>query len=165
MKNTRNPLIYVVEDSIVYRDIIVGYLQSRKYKNLKTFHTAEECLKSMELNPDLVVLDYSFEGLNGLEFMNKALETNPRTHFIFLSGQNDVKVAVDIMKLGASDYIIKNDKAPAALVRSIEQLIKTNKREKIKKGFQIGVIGFFSILFFLILVLILMSVFLKDFKL
>jgi DNA-binding NtrC family response regulator len=165
MKNTRNPLIFIVEDSVIYKDLIVGYLNSRKFKNIKTFKSAEECLKSMPENPDLVVLDYSFEGINGLDFMSRALESNPDTHFIFLSGQNSVEIAVDIMKLGASDYIVKNEKAPAALLKSIEHLVKTSKRVKVKKGFQIGVMGFFGMLFLLILIIILLTVFIKDFKL
>jgi DNA-binding NtrC family response regulator len=165
MKKTRNPLIFIVEDSVVYKDIIIGYLQTKKFKNLKTFKSAEECLKNMALKPDIIILDYSFEGLNGLELMKKVQEEFPETEFIFLSGQNSVEIAVNIMKLGASDYIVKNEKAPSALVHSIEHLLNTTKKAKLKKGFQIGVVGFFVILFTIILTLILMSVFIKDFKL
>lgn len=165
MIKTRNPLIFIVEDSVVYKDIIIGYLHTKKFKNLKTFKSAEDCLKNMTLKPDIIILDYSFEGLNGLELMKKVQEEFPETEFIFLSGQNSVEVAVNIMKLGASDYIVKNEKAPSALVHSIEHLLNITKKAKLKKGFQIGVVGFFVILFTIILTLILMSVFIKNFKL
>lgn len=165
MQKSKNPLIFVVEDSLVYKDLIVGYLKSKKYENVKTFKNAEECLHSIHLNPDLIVLDYSFEGISGLDLMRKVKEEHPMIDFIFLSGQNDVEIAVKIMRLGAADYIVKNEKAPYNLVKSIEQLITAAKQEKIKKGFKIGVIGFFIMMFVIIMIIILMTIFLEDFAL
>lgn len=164
MQKTKNPLIFIVQNSMVYKDLIVGYLKSKKFTNLKTFKTGEECLKSMHLKPDIVVLDYSFEGITGLELMKKTQVEHPETDFIFLSGQNDVEIAVSIMKMGAADYIVKNDKAPQNLFRSIEYLISTAKNEKVKKSFQIGVVGFFIMLFLVIMVIILLTIFLEDFS-
>jgi FixJ family two-component response regulator len=165
MQNTKQPLIFIVQDSLVYKDLIVGYLKSKKFKNLKTFKTGEECLKSIHLKPDVIVLDYSFDGITGLELMWKVQADYPETDFIFLSGQNDVEVAVNIMKRGATDYIVKNDKAPQKLLHSIEYIISSTKNKKVKKGFQIGVIGFFIMMFLLIMIIILLTIFLEDFNL
>jgi len=54
------------------------------------------------------------------------------------------------MKLGASDYVVKNDKAPARLVKAIEQAIASTKKENMNKGFTIGVFGFFVLLLLVI---------------
>ena len=97
--------------------------------------------------------------MSGLEFMRKVKLSHPAIGFIFLSGQNDVEVAVSIMKLGAADYVIKNDKAPARLVKAIEQVIADSKRQKINKGFTIGVFGFFVLLLFLIASIIFIALF------
>jgi DNA-binding NtrC family response regulator len=78
--------------------------------------------------------------------MKKVKEDHPEIDFIFLSAQNDVEIAVKIMRLGAADYIIKNEKAPHNLLRSIEHLISESREIKIRQGFKIGVIGFFIIL-------------------
>ena len=150
MEKTKNPLIFIIEESTIYKDLIVGYLQSNKFTNIKIFKTGEEGINALHLNPDIIILDYSYEGISGLEFMKKVKATRPAVDFIFLSGQNDVEVAVTIMKLGAADYIVKNDKAPARLVRAIEQVILTTKREKMNKGFTIGVFGFFLLLLLII---------------
>jgi DNA-binding NtrC family response regulator len=165
MQKTKNPLIFIIEDSVIYKDLIVGYLQSKGYKNLKTFKNGEECLKEMNTKPDVIILDYSFSGINGLELMIKVREDSPETSFIFLSGQNDVELAVKIMKLGADDYIVKNEKAPYNLVKSIEHLLTETKQEKVSQGFKVGVIGFFVMLFVIIMVIILMTIFLEDFNL
>lgn len=165
MQNTKNPLIFIINDSVVYKDLIVGYLTSRGFNKLKTFKSGEEALKLMHLKPDIVVLDYSFDGITGLELMRKVQDEHPEIDFVFLSGQNDVNVAVNIMKRGASDYIVKNDKAPENLLHSIEYLISSTKKEKTRKGFQIGVIGFFIMMFLLIMIIILLTIFLEDFNL
>ena len=150
MEKTKNQLIFIIEESVIYKDLIVGHLQSNKYSNIKVFKTAEESTNELHLNPDIIILDYSSEGMSGLEFMKKVKTTRPGINFIFLSGQNDVEVAVTIMKLGAADYVVKNDKAPARSIRAIEQVILTAKKEKMNKGFTIGVFGFFLLLLLII---------------
>lgn len=164
MQKTRNPLIFVVQDSVVYKDLIIGYLKSHKYQNVKTFKNGEECLKGLTVQPDLVVLDYAYQGMNGLELMRKIKEKYPETDFIFLSAQNDVEVAVKLMKVGAADYIVKNEKAPYNLTKSIDHLVASTRQEKVKKGYKVGVVGFFMVLFLIIMIIILMTIFLEDFN-
>lgn len=160
MQQTKNPLIFIIEDSIVYKDLIVGYLKSNNYSNLKLYKNGDECLKDLQLKPDLIILDYISTGMNGLELMRKVQADYPEIDFIFLSGQNDVEVAVQIMKLGAADYIIKTDQAPKKLVKSIKSLVSSTKHENQSRGFKIGVIGFFVLLFLVIMIILLVSIFL-----
>jgi len=159
MHNTKNPLIFIVEDSVVYKELIVGYLQSKKFNNIKTFKKGEECFKELVLKPDIIILDYSSDGMSGLELMRKIRVDHYEIDFIFLSSQNNIQVAVEIMKLGAADYIERNEKAPYRLVRSIEHLTKITKKEKVRKGFNIGIFGFFIMLFIIIMTIILASLF------
>ena len=159
MLKTNNPLIFLIEESLIYKDLIVGYLQSNKYSNIKVFKKGEECLAELHLNPDIIILDYSSEGISGLDLMKKVKSTNPSIDFIFLSAQNDVEIAISIMKIGASDYVVKNDKAPVRLVRAIEQAISNTKKEKMNKGFTIGVFGFFVLLLLLIAGIIFITLF------
>jgi DNA-binding NtrC family response regulator len=159
MQQTKNPLIFIIEESIIYKDLIVGHLQSNKYANIKVFKSGEESMTQLHLNPDIIILDYSSEGMSGLELMKKVKLSHPAIDFIFLSGQNDVEIAISIMKLGAADYVVKNDKAPARLVRAIEQVILNTKKEKMNKGFTIGVFGFFVLLLLLIAGIIFIALF------
>jgi hypothetical protein len=63
------------------------------------------------------------------------------------------------MKLGAADYIIKNEQAPYRLARSIEQLLSREKKGKVQKGLNIGIIGFFMMLFLIIMTILFVSLF------
>ncbi|MDX9907916.1 MAG: response regulator [Mariniphaga sp.] len=164
MKKIKNPLVFIVQDSTVYKSMLVGYLQQKKIKNIKTFSSPEECMKALHHKPDIIVLNHFFESITGSELMLKIKQEHPEIDFIFLSGQNDVEVAVNIMKQGAADYIMKNEKAPENLVRSIEHLITATRRQKVRRGFKIGVIGFFILLFLVIMAIILLTIFLEDFK-
>ncbi len=162
MQNTRNPLIFVVIESPIYNNLVAGYLRSRKFKNIKTFSSGYDCLKNLHLNPDIVVISYSMDEITGLEVMQKAKLTNPEISFFFLSGQNNVEVAVNIVKMGATDYIVKNERALGKLVKSIDFLVNSTKAVKVKKGFKIGVIGFFIILFIIIMIILSLAVFFPD---
>ena len=158
MQKTKNPLIFIIEDSVIYKDLIVGHLKSKKYTNVKTFTNADDCMKELHLKPDVIVLDYSFGGVSGLDLMRNVKEEHPEIDFIFISGQNDVEVAVQLMKLGAADYVVKNEKAPYRLVTAIERLSTVTKSRKMKQGFSIGVVGFFIMLFLVIVSIILITI-------
>jgi DNA-binding NarL/FixJ family response regulator len=159
MQNIKNPLIFIVENSIIYKDLIVGYLQSKNYKNIQNFKTGEECIQKLQSKPDIIVLDYSYEGISGLETMRTIRSENPEIDFIFLSNQSEINVAINIMKLGAADYIVKDEQAPYRLVKSIEYLLTRTKKEKVQKVLNIGIVGFFIMLFVIIMTLILISIF------
>lgn len=162
MQKTENPLIFIVEDSLVYKDLLVAYLESKGYNNLKVFDSPNECSKYLNLQPDVIVLDYVGDySRSGLEFMIQVKNEHPHVDFIFLSAQNDLEVAVRIMKVGAADYIVKDDQAPHKLVKSIESLIAVARRQKKIKGFKIGVMGFFILLFLVIMVIIFLSIYLE----
>ncbi len=47
MKKIKNPLVFIVQDSTVYKSMLVGYLQQKKIKNIKTFSSPEECMKAL----------------------------------------------------------------------------------------------------------------------
>lgn len=162
MQNTRNPLIFVVIESPIYNNLVVGFLKSRRYKNLMSFASGKECLEHLNLNPDVFVCSYSMDDMNGLELMKKVKVGLPETDFFFLSGQNDVEVAVSLIKQGAADYIVKNDRALTKLAKSIDFAVNSTKSVKVKKGFKIGVIGFFIILFIIIMIILSLTIFFPD---
>lgn len=165
MQNNRNPLIFVVEDNVVYNDLILGVLKSKHFTNLKSFKSADECCKQIDQKPDIVILNYAYSGFTGLDLMKKVHETMPEVIFIFLSGQNSVEVAVKIMRHGAFDYIVKNDKAPENLVAAIRLAISTEKRKDVRKGLRKGAILFFILVVVMIIIIFSLSLFSDDFRL
>src|SRR5690242_14120261 len=66
---------------------------------------AIEWMKKNE--PQLVLCDFRLEDMNGAEILRKIKEMHPVVPVIIITGYSDVKDAVEVMKLGAYDYVTK----------------------------------------------------------
>lgn len=70
--------------------------------------TREEYLKGLtERTPELILSDYSLPGFNGHDALNIAREKCPETPFIFVTGTMGEEVAIETLKSGATDYVLK----------------------------------------------------------
>ena len=75
-----------------------------------------------EFQPHVILSDYSFpSGFNGLIALSIAREAAPDTPFIFVSGTIGEERAIESLKMGATDYILKSrpDRLPQAVIRAI----------------------------------------------
>jgi PAS domain S-box-containing protein len=81
---------------------------------------------------DLIISDYSMPGFDGLSALKMARERYPMTPFIFASGTIGEERAVEALKLGATDYVIKD--RPARLVQAVERAMESAAaaRERIR---------------------------------
>jgi DNA-binding NtrC family response regulator len=158
MVASKNPLIFVVEDNHVYNRLIVSFLKTNKLTNVESFSTGEEALKAMGKQPAVVIQDYLLEGMNGIEVLKRAKKIAPNVEFIFLSGQDNIDVAINTMKYGAYDYIVKDQMALKKLVNKINKIQTYNQLEVAKKRYKMGVILFFVVLILFVAVLITIAI-------
>lgn len=77
--------------------------------------------KSVELRPDIVILDIGMPTLNGLEATRKILHANPRTRVLILTVYDSEQVARQVFEAGARGYLLKSD-AGSELVSAVEAL-------------------------------------------
>ena len=153
MQNSNNPLIFVVEDNKIYNKLLVKHLESNRLTNVKSFFTGEECLEHMKEKPAIIIQDYLLEGMNGIEVLKKGKQISPETEFIFLSGQDSMEVAVNTMKYGAYDYIVKDQMTLDKMIDKVRKIMSVKKLEKTNKSYKIG-----RVLFFIILVIIILAI-------
>jgi len=158
MRNTKNPLIFVVEDNHIYNNLVVSYLKTHKYTNVESYLTGEDAIKNMHKNPDIVVQDYLLDGMTGIEVLIKAKKIVPHVEFIFLSGNDSIEIAINSMKYGASNYIVKDQTALPKLLEKIRQLGTATEIVKSKERFKLGVTLFFVGIGILILVTIFIAI-------
>jgi signal transduction histidine kinase len=70
--------------------------------------TREDFLQALdERTPDLILSDYSLPGFNGHDALEIAKEKCPETPFIFVTGTMGEEVAIETLKSGATDYVLK----------------------------------------------------------
>lgn len=156
-------LVFLVDDDAFFLNALYYYLTdslSPKIR-LKTFSTGEECLKAMDENPDIIVLDYmlsaeSSKAMNGLSYLKKINEVSPDTLVVMLSAQDNVDVALETINEGAYDYLSKSETAFIRLkniIKNITETISENiEQEKAEKV--TNRLNFFIILLLILLFII-----------
>ncbi|KPJ84775.1 MAG: hypothetical protein AMS17_15585 [Spirochaetes bacterium DG_61] len=117
----RESLIYIVEDEVKMRDILKINLSNRY--NVRFFRDAESALCSFESDrPELVVTDVRLPGMDGIHFMSRIKSSNPALPFIVFTGYGSIDHAVETMKKGAFDYLVKPIKIDE-LVQSMDRAL------------------------------------------
>ena len=118
-----HPEIFVVDDDIIFHRLLSVTLEEI-YPGMSFFSNGESFLEKISngIVPDLVVLDFNLGSMTGLEILRKARKLCPDLKVVVLSAQEDVEVAVKVIKAGAYDYIVKNSDAMSNLKMSINCL-------------------------------------------
>lgn len=115
--------LFVVEDDAWYRNFLTYTLQLNPDYEVFSFETPKECLSNLHLKPDLITIDYSLPGMNGAELIQKIKEVDESIQLIVISGQEDVGTAVELLKLGVFDYLIKNEDTKHRLLNSAQNAL------------------------------------------
>lgn len=162
MQKENNSLIFVVEDNRVYNKLICSYLRSNKFTNVMPFYSGEDAINNLYRTPDIIIQDFLLDGMNGIEVLKKAKEMDADIEFIFLSGQDNIDVAINTMKYGAYDYIVKDQMALKKMVNKINKIQSVNKLVKSNKRYRTGVVIFFSVLIVIVIAILAFTIFSKG---
>ena len=114
--------IFIVEDDTWYGSMLQHYLSLNPEYEVKRFESPTDFFSQLHHNPNVVTLDYSLPDCDGAEVLKKIKETNPDARVIIISGQEDVATAINLLKNGAFDYIVKDDDTKDRLWNSILHL-------------------------------------------
>ena len=89
------------------------------------FEKADACLESLdEITPDVIITDYLMPGMNGIEFLEALNRENKDIPLIMLTGHGNENIAVQAMKLGAWDYLVKTPGFLNLLASVIEKVVR-----------------------------------------
>ena len=122
--------IFIVEDDPWYGELIAYQLGLNPEYEIERFETGKSCLANLYKNPEVITLDHSLPDLSGTEVLKQIKENLPDTHVIIISGQSDVNIAVNLLKEGAYDYIVKDDDSRERLWNTILKVKENNSLRK-----------------------------------
>lgn len=117
--------LFIVDDNKLMVTDLRYYLENRFGSGLSisTFYDGESCLKRVDGKTDIVILDYFLNGKNGLETLKSIKAINPETEVVIFSGNEDIGLAIETFRAGATDYVVKGEGAWKKMTRVINSII------------------------------------------
>jgi DNA-binding NtrC family response regulator len=143
--------IFVVEDSEWYNRLLVHTLSLNPDYEVKSFFNGKDFLNCLYESPDIVTLDYRLPDITGLDLLKRIREENNDVQVILISEQEDIDTVVNLLKMGAYDYISKSEDIKDRLLNTVKNIrngiglkreISTLRREVQKKySFRESILG------------------------
>jgi len=111
--------IFIVEDDPWYGQILQHHLGMNPDYDLKLFSSGRDLLNNLYKKPDLICMDFGLPDMGGDRLLKEIHARNKNIPVIVISAQEEISVAVALLKSGAKDYIIKDDHTKEQLWKSI----------------------------------------------
>ncbi len=132
MDNKIQYKFFIVDDHIFSAKLHVQFLKNMGLDDITYYSNGTDCLKNLQLNPDIIFLDHDMEDITGLEVLKKVKTYNPNIYVVMVSGETNVKIAMDALKFGAFDYILKDDLVADKMKKTLNKIIIV--KEQLKKS-------------------------------
>jgi len=134
------PVVIIVEDDEGLNHLIQKNLRREGFHTEGVFNGRETVDRVLKDPNVIVVLDYKLPDMTGKDVAGFLLGKGLKIPFIIVTGHGDERLAVEMMKMGARDYIIKDtalmDVIPHVLKRVVDELIKEGKLAEAEKSLQ-----------------------------
>ena len=122
--------IFVVEDDPWYARLLEHRLTLNPEYEVRVFPSAAACLSALDEEPSLITVDYGLPDMDGSELLEKIKKYNPNIQVVIISGQEDVATALNLLREGAYDYIVKGEDTPNRLLITVANIKKTLSLEQ-----------------------------------
>ncbi|MFK8039677.1 MAG: response regulator [Crocinitomicaceae bacterium] len=119
--------IFIVEDDPFFGNLVKNKISENGYSEPTLIDNSATFLERLLEMPDIVILDFNIDQMNGIDLLRKIKSVNPNIHVILLSAQHEMSVAVNSLKYGAYDYIEKNDSCLDRVLHILDRIKVTNQ--------------------------------------
>lgn len=115
-------MIFIVDDDPFWNSKMSETLTNLGYTNIVIFESGEDCINNLHLNPGIIFLDYRMKAIDGLEVLRKTKAVLPDINIVFCTANEDMVLAINAMKSGSSDFLIKHKMTEEQLSDVLESL-------------------------------------------
>ena len=120
------PVIFVVEDNLIYQSLIAKELESVS-NNIHFYTNGEACVDDLDKQPSVIVLDYNLDGeMNGLDTLQRVRDVNPNVYVILFSSQKGLNTKEVFLQYGAFDFLEKNSLSLRTLHHMVDCVVSSN---------------------------------------
>lgn len=133
--SNKKPSVLIVDDEQVVCDLLHDELSERGYLCMIVLNANEAFTKLRTHHFDAVLLDIRLPGISGMELLRKMRSRHHHTAFIMITAINNIDTAVEAMRLGALDYVVKPfdiDRVSSGINTALENI----KHSLVKKDSQ-----------------------------
>lgn len=117
--------VFIVEDNEMH-SMMMDYLLSKENSfHIFRFNSGEECLKKLNMNPDIIILDYGLPGINGMETFLQIKKYDSNIPVIVVTESRNMQLAQQFLNAGAYEYILKENNAFNRLSGVIDSLFRS----------------------------------------
>lgn len=130
------PFVMLVDDEVPFVEAMTKRLVKRELLVISAFD-GKEALSKLEKNRnlDVIILDVKMPGIDGIETLKEIKKRNPLTEVIMLTGHATVETAIEGMKQGAYDYLMKPCEIEQLMLKVEEATVKKrDQEEKIREA-------------------------------
>ena len=99
--------VLIVDDEEEFAQALAERLMLREYDVTTSFDGSDAIEKATQYNFDVIILDVRMPGVNGVDVLKEIKAVKPLTEIIMLTGHATVESAIEGMKVGAYDYLMK----------------------------------------------------------
>jgi DNA-binding NtrC family response regulator len=121
--------VFLVDDDSMFLDMLNESFS--KFQNIKThlFYSGEDCLNNLNIEPDVIVLDYFFSksnenAIDGMETLKRINAHNKNIKVIMLTAQEEGEKVYEFIHNGARDYVIKDLEAFDNILDAIDGILE-----------------------------------------
>jgi len=133
--DTPAPTILVIDDDTEVRYSLNRVLSSQRYRVQEAASGEEGVAAVKKQAPDVVLLDNRMTGMTGLETLQHIRAASPRQLVIFMTAYGTAQTAIEAMKFGAYDYVVKPFDPPK-LIALVESALRTQADSKSASAYQ-----------------------------
>lgn len=114
--------VFLVDDDPFFLELEKQVISGLGAFKFETFTNGSECIARLYEKPFLILLDHHLGNEYGLDILKQIKFYNPQSLVIYVSGQADIETAVNALKFGAFDYIVKEDFCGPFLMPTLEKI-------------------------------------------
>lgn len=121
--------ILIIEDDVSFCLMMKTFLTKKGFEVFSAFSFKEATVVLNDQNIDLVLTDVRLPDSDGVEILKYIKEVNPVIQVILMTGYTDIKTAVNVMKIGAFDYVskpINSDEILLTITKALSEAGKTS---------------------------------------